>query len=92
MKYTYSLILALLCFSCGYAQVPSKEVQIKTAVLAAPADKREGAMVYGYDAKGELVVLRQGTNEMVCLADNPNQKGISVSCYHKDLATIYGTR
>lgn len=42
-------------------------------------------MVYGYDAKGEFVVLRKGTNEMICLADNPNQAGLSVSCYHKDL-------
>lgn len=67
------------------AQVPTAEVQIKSAVLAAPADKRDGAMVYGYNAKGELIVLRKGTNEMVCLADNPNQKGFSVSCYHKDL-------
>ena len=85
MKYACSLILAVLFSSCGYSQGPSAEIQIKTAVLAAPADKRDGAMVYGYNAKGDLVVLRQGTNEMVCLADNPNQKGLSVSCYHKDL-------
>lgn len=65
--------------------VPSAEVQIKTAVLAAPADKRDGATVYGYSAKNEFVVLRKGTNEMVCLADDPAQKGLSVSCYHKDL-------
>ena len=70
------------------AQTPtvlSPEAQIKTAVLAAPADKREGATVYGYTAKNEFVVLRKGTNEMICLADDPAQKGLSVSCYHKDL-------
>jgi len=67
------------------AQVPSTEVQIKTAVLAAPEDKRAGATVYGYDAKGEFILLRKGTNELVCLADNPKQDGLSVSCYHKDL-------
>lgn len=65
--------------------VPSKEVQIKTAVLAAPEGLREKAMVYGYSEKGELVVLRPGGNELVCLADDPNQKGLNVSCYHKDL-------
>lgn len=65
--------------------LPSSEVQIKTALLAAPADKREGAAVYGYTAKNEFVVLRKGTNELVCLADDPAQKGLSVSCYHKDL-------
>ena len=63
----------------------SPEAQIKTALLAAPADKRDGAMVYGYSTKNEFVVLRKGTNELVCLADDPTQKGLSVSCYHRDL-------
>lgn len=84
MKYAYTLILMFLILNT-FAQIPSAEIQIKTAVLAAPEDKRSGAMVYGYDAKGEFVVLRKGTNEMICLADNPNQAGLSVSCYHKDL-------
>jgi hypothetical protein len=65
--------------------VPPADVQIKTAVLAAPADKQAGAMVYGYSDTNEFVVLRKGTNEMVCLADDPAQKGLSVSCYHRDL-------
>lgn len=84
MKYAYTLILMFLILNT-FAQIPSADIQIKTAVLAAPEDKRSGAMVYGYDAKGEFVVLRKGTNEMICLADNPNQAGLSVSCYHKDL-------
>ncbi|GAB4032148.1 hypothetical protein [Spirosoma jeollabukense] len=65
--------------------LPSPDVQIKTAVLAAPADKRDGATVYGYSPKNEFVVLRKGTNELICLADDPAQKGLSVSCYHRDL-------
>jgi len=67
------------------AAIPSKEVQIKQAVLAAPEEQREKAMVYGYNDKGEFVVLRKGENEMVCLADDPEQTGLNVSCYHKDL-------
>jgi hypothetical protein len=66
-------------------QIPSTEVQLKTAVLAAPAEQRDNAMVYGYSSKGEFQVLRKGTNEMVCLADDPAQNGFNVSCYHKDL-------
>jgi hypothetical protein len=88
MKYAYVVFFTLISVSSLSAQnapIPSTEIQIKGAVLAAPEDKRAGAMVYGYNAKGEYVVLRKGTNEMVCLADNPNQKGFSVSCYHKDL-------
>lgn len=65
--------------------IPSPEVQIKTAVLAAPADKRDGATVYGYSPKNDFVILRKGTNELICLTDDPAQKGLSVSCYHRDL-------
>lgn len=76
------------CANLSVAQtptIPSKDVQISTAVLAAPEGLREKAMVYGYSEKGEFMVLRQGANEMVCLADDPNQAGLNVSCYHKDL-------
>ena len=71
----------------GMAQgnFPSAATQIKAAVMAAPADKRNAATVYGYNQKEELVVLRKGTNEIICLADNPAQKGFSVSAYHRDL-------
>lgn len=85
MKYVYVFIITLISSLSALAQIPAPEIQIKTAVLAAPEDKRAGAMVYGYDAKGKFVVLRKGTNEIICLADNPNQKGFSVSCYHQDL-------
>jgi hypothetical protein len=85
MKHTFVLVIALICSLKSSAQIPSAEIQIKTALLAAPEDKREGAMVYGYDAKGDFILLRKGSNEIVCLADNPNQSGFSVSCYHKDL-------
>lgn len=65
--------------------IPSADVQIKTAVLAAPDDKRAGAAVYGYSPANAFVLLRKGTNELICLADDPRQKGLNVSCYHKDL-------
>lgn len=88
MKITLTLLVLQGCLTAALAQtttVPSPDMQIKTALLAAPADKRDGAMVYGYSPKNEFVVLRKGTNELVCLADDPTQKGLSVSCYHKDL-------
>ena len=86
MKRLLTLIALAAFFSVqGQTVIPSAEIQIKTAVLAAPADKREGALVYGYNPAGELIVLRKGTNEMVCLADDPKQAGFSVACYHRDL-------
>ena len=65
--------------------VPPPETQIAAAVLAAPADRRAAATVLGYDAGGKLVTLRKGTNDQVCLADDPRDKGFSVACYHQDL-------
>jgi hypothetical protein len=76
------LFISGLCF--GQA-APDKEIQIKTAVLAAPQAQREDATVMGFNSKGEMVVLRKGGNGMICLADDPAQKGLSVSCYHQDL-------
>jgi hypothetical protein len=85
MKIIWMLVLVLGTGVCFGQSVASKEIQIKTAVLAAPQEQRENATVMGYSSKGELVVLREGTNGMICLADDPNQKGLNVSCYHKDL-------
>ncbi len=87
MKKLFALLLLSGAAITARAQtaVPAAAVQIKAAVLAAPADKREGAAVYGYNASGAFTLLRKGTNELICLADDPNQKGYSASCYHKDL-------
>ena len=77
-----------LLVSHAWAQVvfPSSEAQIQAAVLAAPADKRDAATVLGYAKDKELITLRKGSNELICLADDPNQNGFSASCYHRDLS------
>lgn len=81
-----SFLMFILCLqSYGQSIVPSKEAQIKSAVLAAPADKRDSATVYGYSDKKEFIILRNGTNELICLADDPAQPEFSVACYHRDL-------
>ncbi|WP_215226118.1 hypothetical protein [Echinicola shivajiensis] len=69
----------------GQSSFPSKESQIKSAVLAAPEEGRLAATVYGFDEDGELVLLRHGTNELICIADDPAKEGFNASCYHKDL-------
>jgi hypothetical protein len=84
-KMKIAAILILFCTAAAYGQIPTSEIQIKTAVLAAPQEAREKATVLGYSDKGELVVLKTGSNEIVCLADDPAQAGLSVSCYQKDL-------
>jgi len=59
--------------------------QIASSILAAPKERRADATVLGYNDKGAVVTLRKGTNDMICLADDPNDKTFSVACYHKDL-------
>jgi hypothetical protein len=61
------------------------EEQIASAILAAPEERRASATVLGYDAQGKLVTLRQGSNDLICLADDPKDNRFSVACYHKDL-------
>lgn len=63
----------------------TKEHQISSAVLAAPEETRTEAKVYGYDDKGKFITLREGNNNMICIADNPNKSGFQVVAYHKDL-------
>jgi hypothetical protein len=83
------LVLLAICYlgdkALAQSRTPQVESQIKNALLAAPSDKKDGASVYAYSASGDLVLLRKGNNEFICLADDPGQPGLSVACYHKDL-------
>jgi hypothetical protein len=67
------------------ADVPPAQVQIAGAVLAAPMELRDGAAVLGFDAQGQRVTVREGKNEMICLATDPTKTAFNVACYHKDL-------
>ncbi len=71
----------------GFSQskILPAEVQINTAVLAAPEMYQDGATVLGYNNEGKLITLREGSNGMICLADDPNKEGISVACYSVEL-------
>ena len=87
----FNTLSFVVCFSfaffmgCGAQEIPNKAEQIGAAVMAAPEDLRAGAAVMGYDANNQLVLLKEGTNNQICLADNPTQNGFQVACYHKDL-------
>ena len=93
MKALLPLILIFLC-STLLAQeevsYPSVYWQITTAVLAAPPLDRDKATVLGYRNDGTLDVLRQGSNDLICLADDPAKKKFSVACYHKSLEPFMG--
>jgi hypothetical protein len=85
MNTTIMMSTLLLASTVAAADAPSPQVQIAAAVLAAPGDLREGAAVLGYNQQGELVRLRDGKNELICLANDPSKSRFSVACYHRDL-------
>lgn len=87
MKKLFLFVVLIQMFLGTFSQnkILSRDLQIKLALLSAPAEKRDSAAVYGYSTNKELVLLRKGSNELICLADDPNQPGFSVACYHKDL-------
>lgn len=83
-------LLIILAFAFSFSafsqsKILPKNIQIKTAILAAPEMYQNGATVLGYNEEGKLITLREGTNGMVCLADDPNKEGISVACYGAEL-------
>jgi hypothetical protein len=83
-----ALLLASVWIGSAEAQTPSygsPAQQIAAAVSPLPANLQGGARVLGYDASGKLVTLRAGTNDMICLADDPAGKRFHVACYHKSL-------
>jgi hypothetical protein len=53
--------------------------------MAAPSDKQADAKVYGYGPDGTFKILREGSNDFVCLADDPKKDDIGVSCYLAEL-------
>ncbi len=64
---------------------PSPEVQIAGALAAAPLRLSENAAVLGYGEDGNLVTLREGTGQLICLADDPTDTRFHTACYHKEL-------
>ena len=87
LRSTTTLLSTLILVSSGALAAPEVGVdpQIAGALQAAPEDRREAATVMGHDTEGGLVVLRQGTNEIICLADKPGDDNFRVACYHESL-------
>jgi hypothetical protein len=71
--------------SAANNEIPATAIQIKSALLAAPPEKRDSCAVYGYSADTQLVLLRKGSNELICVADDPKVPGFSAACYVREL-------
>ncbi len=66
-------------------EIADADVQIASAVQAAPPALRDGATVLGWTPEGRSVVLREGTNHMICISDNPTDDAWSVACYPRTI-------
>ena len=79
------IMLVISLPTISLSQAISEDVQIKNALLSGPEDLRADATVYGFDSEGNMVTLRAGTNELICITDDPNQNAFNSACYHKAL-------
>lgn len=77
------LVLSSLSWgSTGESAEKSAQALVEEALLALPEHLRDGAAVVKF-VDGEQVVLREGSGDMFCRADDPDVRGIAVWCYPK---------
>lgn len=93
MKSSQALTLLLMVPAALTAQQPwgglPADVQVALAVQAAPPEMRDGATVQGWNEAGDFVTLREGSNEMICMAPNPGREDFEVSCHHEALEPFF---
>lgn len=80
MKRIMLMAAGLLTLATGaFAQTPT---EIETALLAAPANQREGATVVKFKPDHTYDTLRKGTNQLVCFDKSgmPGQQPFSIEC------------
>ena len=83
MKGLALLVLALIAFSMSaFAQDSASSDDIQKAVMAAPANLRDGATVIKWKSDFTYDTLRKGTNRLVCYDRSgfPEQQPFSVEC------------
>ncbi|MBZ5559000.1 MAG: hypothetical protein LAO77_17135 [Acidobacteriia bacterium] len=75
------LMLGVLALSASaFAQTPAETIE--RALMAAPRNMKEGAMVIKFKADGTYDTLKPGTNRMVCYdrSGMPGEQPFSVQC------------
>lgn len=69
----------------NYQAIDSDEALVATALMAAPEASRGNCTVIGFNMAGEFVTFQEGTNEFICITDDPKKEGFNAACYHKSL-------
>ena len=91
-----SLVLVLLALGLmsSYVSLASDhdtrdaETLISQALMPLPPALKDGATVVSVGENDKRTVLRKGSSNMMCRADDP-APGFMVICYHKDLDTYW---
>lgn len=79
------ILFASACFCRPAAAQPlPAESEIAAAVSPLPQEYRDGAEVRVRSENGWTIV-REGSNEMICLSDEPGDDRFHVACYHNSL-------
>lgn len=84
MRFFIFLFFLMVMLTSARSQALSKDDLIAGAVSAAPEPLRDGATVLSVES-GITTVLREGTNDIICLSDEQGNDSFSVTCYHKSL-------
>ena len=88
---TGALMLGLLAVAPALAAQKQPAVQqISEAISPLPEPLRAGATVMAFAGGSKLELIRQGSNPMICLPDDPDVEGFHAACYHRDLEPFMG--
>jgi hypothetical protein len=86
------VLLTLPATACAQHGLTVQQ-QIALAVLPMPKVFQADATVLGYNAKHQLVKIRDGKGVMTCLAPDPkDEKLFHVACYHNSLEPFMARR
>ncbi|MGD8726208.1 MAG: hypothetical protein PVH40_01120 [Gemmatimonadales bacterium] len=80
----FAFSIATVSVASASAQFSPTDQEIAGAIAPLPENLRDGAGVLGY-RDGSLVELREASNGIICLGDDPAQGGFHAACYHRDL-------
>jgi len=85
MKSTIVFPMLVFASMAAAAEVPPALVMFAGGFGGARAELGVGGGGGGYAALGGGVWVREGKNQLICLATDPTKTAFNVACYHKDL-------
>lgn len=83
MKTNVSFVITsavVVALSANLAKAEGEAEMIASAESAAPADVGASATIYGFDAAGGMITLREGTSGWWCMPDSPATPGPDPMC------------